>query len=323
MAGRRPVVLVGGELKQLSDEDFLARVVTLLNEQSGPLTLSLSETLSAGSLDPARTNVNVSLSNSNLTATFVPGQAVSMGQPGKTDGKRYFEVTFVSGSNSSSCGVGVGSSTTPLNIELGYNGNAEAEVGVFQNSGNIYRDSGSLVGSAQAFSTAGATVCIAVDCDARLIWFRTNAGNWNGSATNNPTTGVGGLAITGTGPIFPGISTNTNAVFTSNFGNAAFSFTLPADYGPWGVVEDHGVVSPVDVALISPVEGQTLVYNGSQWTNITDPEYGENANGEFLRFRNGWQACTNGGAAITTDPAAFVGAVTSIDGDKLRIGRWY
>ncbi len=49
---------------------------------------------------------------------------------------------------------------------------------------------------------------------------------------------------------------------------------------------------------------------------------GSNANGEFVRFADGTQICTNSNAPITVDPAAFVGTVTSIDGDKLRIGRW-
>lgn len=52
-------------------------------------------------------------------------------------------------------------------------------------------------------------------------------------------------------------------------------------------------------------------------------ESGENANGQFIRWADGTQFCTNSNAPITTDPAAFVGTVTSIDGDKLRIGRWF
>ncbi|MCC5955671.1 MAG: DUF2793 domain-containing protein [Natronohydrobacter sp.] len=50
---------------------------------------------------------------------------------------------------------------------------------------------------------------------------------------------------------------------------------------------------------------------------------GSNANGEFIRFADGTQICTNGNAPVTTDPAAFAGTVTSIDGDKLRLGRWF
>ena len=50
---------------------------------------------------------------------------------------------------------------------------------------------------------------------------------------------------------------------------------------------------------------------------------GSNANGAFVRFADGTQICTNDNNPIVTDPAVFVGTVTSIDGDKLRIGRWF
>lgn len=52
-------------------------------------------------------------------------------------------------------------------------------------------------------------------------------------------------------------------------------------------------------------------------------ESGENGNGEYVRWADGTQICTNSNAAITTNPASFSGTVTSIDGDKLRIGRWF
>lgn len=52
-------------------------------------------------------------------------------------------------------------------------------------------------------------------------------------------------------------------------------------------------------------------------------ESGSNANGEYVRFADGLQICTNSNAAITTNPAAFVGTVTDIDSSKLRIGRWF
>ncbi|WP_254871529.1 DUF2793 domain-containing protein [Pseudooceanicola sp. HF7] len=52
-------------------------------------------------------------------------------------------------------------------------------------------------------------------------------------------------------------------------------------------------------------------------------ESGSNANGEYIRWADGTQFCTNGNAAIVTDPASFTGTVTSIDGGKLKIGRWF
>ncbi|MDK3072777.1 pyocin knob domain-containing protein [Sedimentitalea sp. JM2-8] len=52
-------------------------------------------------------------------------------------------------------------------------------------------------------------------------------------------------------------------------------------------------------------------------------ESGSNANGEYTRWADGTQICTNGNAAITTAPAAFTGTITKVDGDKLWIGRWF
>ena len=52
-------------------------------------------------------------------------------------------------------------------------------------------------------------------------------------------------------------------------------------------------------------------------------ERGSNANGDYVRFADGTQICTNGNAAITTAPAAFSGTITKIDGDKLWIGTWF
>ena len=52
-------------------------------------------------------------------------------------------------------------------------------------------------------------------------------------------------------------------------------------------------------------------------------ERGSNANGEYTRWADGTQICTNGDAAITTAPAAFTGTITKIDGDKLWIGAWF
>ncbi|MFN3937391.1 MAG: DUF2793 domain-containing protein [Gemmobacter sp.] len=52
-------------------------------------------------------------------------------------------------------------------------------------------------------------------------------------------------------------------------------------------------------------------------------ERGSNANGEYVRWADGTQICTNGNNPIATNPAPFVGTVTSVDNNKLRIGRWF
>lgn len=52
-------------------------------------------------------------------------------------------------------------------------------------------------------------------------------------------------------------------------------------------------------------------------------ERGSNGNGDYVRFADGTQICTNANNPITTAPATFSGPVTRIDGDKLWIGTWF
>jgi hypothetical protein len=52
-------------------------------------------------------------------------------------------------------------------------------------------------------------------------------------------------------------------------------------------------------------------------------ERGSTANGDYVRFADGTQICTNANAPITTAPADFSGPITKIDGDKLWIGTWF
>lgn len=70
-------------------------------------------------------------------------------------------------------------------------------------------------------------------------------------------------------------------------------------------------------SLVGEVAQQAGVPTGSVIEN------GNNANGEYTRWADGTQICTNGNAAITTAPAAFSGTITKIDGNKLWIGRWF
>lgn len=52
-------------------------------------------------------------------------------------------------------------------------------------------------------------------------------------------------------------------------------------------------------------------------------QFTETASGQTWRNAAGLQICTNSNNPITTDPAAFVGTPTSLDGNKMKIGRWF
>jgi hypothetical protein len=79
---------------------------------------------------------------------------------------------------------------------------------------------------------------LAIDLIAHLLWVRIGAGNWNGNATYNPATGVGGISLPSglnSGAVFAGISVNNTGDFsTANFGGSAFSQTIPSGFSAWG-----------------------------------------------------------------------------------------
>ncbi|MCA8321663.1 SPRY domain-containing protein [Burkholderia cepacia] len=107
--------------------------------------------------------------------------------------KWYFETTFVSGMPGGNAAVGVCPRNEAMGAHVGYN-DGQGTIGKFQSSGNVYRDGGTNSGSGAAFNVAGDTVGVAIDATSRIAWFRVNGGVWNGSASNDPATGVGGLA---------------------------------------------------------------------------------------------------------------------------------
>jgi hypothetical protein len=131
--------------------------------------------------------------------------------------------------------VGVAAQTFSVNESLGQiTGSVLGAAVALQHNGSIISNKGS-VGTSFGVIASGAVICVALDCDARLIWFRVGAaGNWNNVAGNNPATGVGGVFNAGLGsgiPIYPGVSVcTTNDQITANFGNTAFTGAVPSGY---------------------------------------------------------------------------------------------
>jgi hypothetical protein len=79
----------------------------------------------------------------------------------------------------------------------------------------------------------GSVVEICVDIDARLFWLRVSAGNWNGSGTANPATGVGGINIAAmTGTLYPAASLANGVPDGATMDTMAASPI--AAFTPWG-----------------------------------------------------------------------------------------
>jgi len=182
--------------------------------------------------NPSDKSGSITLTGSNLIATSTSGaQAGVRAVDKQVTGKFYWECTCVVNTGAGSC-VGISWNanavgTAPISaIAVGACGPGH--------SGAIFLD-GATTGSTIGTIVNNTVVCIAVDCDQRLIWFRSGAvGNWNGSAGANPATGVGGILVTAQGrgiPIYPtawliGGSEQT----TANFGDTAFVGAVPSGY---------------------------------------------------------------------------------------------
>jgi hypothetical protein len=169
---------------------------------------------------------NVTLTGSSLIAT-----ASSNGWVRAVDkqitGKFYWECKPTVWANSSTgvgfCQVGV---ATPTNVTAGV-------CAVIKN-GTIWID-GASSGSTLSARVANDIIGIAVDFAARLAWFRVApSGNWNGNASADPATAVGGLSTPPVGIGIPGfplaiLGANLESV-TANFGDSAFTGTVPSGF---------------------------------------------------------------------------------------------
>jgi hypothetical protein len=177
---------------------------------------------------------NIALSNGNLTSTCT-GSSGAIGVragTGKTSGKYYFEV-LMTGWSGTSGGVGIctlakafdsGGVTTAASAAV-----SKAAGGT---NGSIYVN-GASSGKALGSRVNGDVIGVAVDLNAKLIWFRAApSGNWNGIATENPATGTGGISIGAlSGALYPcDLPTNTSDIRTAKFGASAFSGAVPSGF---------------------------------------------------------------------------------------------
>lgn len=116
---------------------------------------------------------NVSLSNGNLTASTISStQGGVRSSSSITSGTRYLEIKTTSALPGERLGFATSawSETTAL-------GSDTNSIGVAQN-GNVWFGN-SIIGNTSPW-TAGATLCLAVNDDAKVVWVRINGGAWAG-----------------------------------------------------------------------------------------------------------------------------------------------
>jgi hypothetical protein len=147
-------------------------------------------------------------------------------------GKLYLEHSFTTAFSIGANTIGLALAAFPITTDVLMG--ADANSLSYFTSGQVFINNVQI--ATIQTSVLNDTICMAVDRTNNLIWFRTNAGNWNNSATANPATGAGGISLStlNAGAIFAATGLNTNAdVATSNFGLSAFAQAVPAGFSPW------------------------------------------------------------------------------------------
>lgn len=176
---------------------------------------------------------NVTLSGGNLVATASAINGGVRGKDPKRSGKFYIEFTVPTTQSNSNIFGFASRRTTLGTLSTQAIATVQYQTGALQ----LFDVFGvQITGQPVVGALSGTVLCAAIDLDARLVWFRVNAGNWNGSASNNPATGVGGSNIAAVGhgqgiDVYPFafMATSGNNV-TANFGASAFAQSVPSGY---------------------------------------------------------------------------------------------
>jgi hypothetical protein len=178
-------------------------------------------------LNPQDTSANIpTFSNGNLTATSGVGLCGVRGLTGQSAGKFYWEVTW----NQAGAFSEIGVAAAIANIGT----TASTNSAYVRGQGPILVNNGTPTGSPTLGSRSnGDIIGMAIDLTAQLMWFRVcPSGNWNGSGTANPATGVGGVSISSiAGTLFPAFwANNVGDAGTHNFGASSFSGAVPSGF---------------------------------------------------------------------------------------------
>jgi hypothetical protein len=168
-------------------------------------------------LDPNVMGSNITLSNSNTTATQGTTVIQSVLTLSPLDGSSImFSVKCTSGTGLSY--IGIGNDGTKTNSPLGNN---TASIG-FSSNGNFWHANAiQFAGLGMSSGTPtwvnGDIIDMAISPTDDACWIRVNGGNWNNSPTASPA-GAGGLNLfgidAGGAAIYPGLSPAQNGVMT-------------------------------------------------------------------------------------------------------------
>lgn len=227
-------------------------------------------TLSFPAWDVTRKYSSVSLTNAGLTVKTGVNDTGVYGTVAITN-KTYWEMKIDNSASPFVACIGVANSTYNVANHVGSTG--DGSIGVYA-SGTQWLINQTTTGTASSFVT-GDVVSIAVDPTARLIWMRVNGGNWNGSSSNDPATGVGGQSFSSiTGTLYPVHSLQSSDQTTARFTTTSWTYAAPAGYydlagtavpltpskyGYWRPQNDVISDSWRSITIAAPVAGDSYV----------------------------------------------------------------
>lgn len=177
---------------------------------------------SGAQLDSTYKSNVLTYSNSNTTVTVI--NAVDSSSPrtttGKTTGQWYFEVTFGGGSPL------IGSS-------IADDGTTGSGTAYWLANGSYWWPNSNSPSFAAPSYAIGDTLCVALDADKKLVWFKTQTGTWNG----DPIAGTGGLDLSGitTGDYYAGmfLYPTANDFGTLDLASSSWKAVPPTGYSAW------------------------------------------------------------------------------------------
>lgn len=192
-------------------------------------------TPSSTTWDSGNKSANITLTNSNLTATVgASGQSAvrATSSLSGTD-KRYGELT-IDAANAGAGNAVIGFANASFTFSSALIGTTNSFG--YRMDGLILFNSGALGVCAVGFPAwnTGDNFSWAQDFGAKLFWARVNGGAWLGNVlgTSDPATGANGCDTSAvTGSLFPAFnsSTNTDAV-TAKFSSSSWLFVAPSGY---------------------------------------------------------------------------------------------
>ena len=237
--------------------------------------ISTTAAAAATTLDP--TSSTLTLSNNNLSASNKSATSGTM-QTARTTtgitstgGLRQFEFTM--NTSTTDVGYGIVNQSYVFNQASGLGGDGNG-VGFYPtiNQG-IYCGSGIPISVGAANSPNGEVITCVFDPSVPQIWFSTAtmraAGNtWNNSATANPSTGVGGVNLSGkltTGTYYAAVNDDQiNGLSTLNTGASTFTVALATGIVAWDNTATGGGGTPpgqVTGLVVASPTASTLALN--------------------------------------------------------------